>query len=71
MGRVKVERLFARLPDLLAEEAKLAIFGTFKYGRRFNSKGNAAVDGKLRAEAGRRVNILAAAAIPIRVPAVV
>ncbi|MBS1160455.1 MAG: hypothetical protein H6R15_2874 [Proteobacteria bacterium] len=39
-----VESLFARLPGILAANAKLAIYGPFNYGGQFTSDSNAAFD---------------------------
>lgn len=51
MSWPEVERLCARLPELLAgSDAKLAICGPFNYGGCFTSDSNAAFDAKLRAE---------------------
>jgi cyclopropane fatty-acyl-phospholipid synthase-like methyltransferase len=41
MAWPEVEKLFARLPTVLAEDAKLAIYGPFNYGGRFTSQSNA------------------------------
>lgn len=64
-----VECLFARLPGVLAEQAKVAIYGPFNYGGRYTSESNAAFDASLKEKAvhhGIRdfeaVNVLAAKA---------
>jgi SAM-dependent methyltransferase len=46
-----VERLFAGLPQVLASDAKLAIYGPFNYGGRFTSDSNAAFDRSLKESA--------------------
>ena len=54
MSWAEVERLFARLPEVLAANAKLAIYGPFNYGGRFTSDSNAAFDASLRAQLPHR-----------------
>ena len=54
MSWAEVERLFARLPEVLAANAKLAIYGPFNYGGRFTSDSNAAFDASLRAQVPHR-----------------
>lgn len=49
-----VERLFARLPEILTEQAKLAIYGPFNYGGRFTSESNAAFDAWLKEKAAHQ-----------------
>jgi trans-aconitate methyltransferase len=46
-----VERLFAGLPTLLADQAKVAIYGPFNYGGQFTSESNAAFDRWLKEKA--------------------
>ena len=46
----EVERLFASLPGVLAENAKLAVYGPFNYGGKFTSESNAAFDAWLKAQ---------------------
>jgi len=43
-----VEHLFARLPEILAEQAKVVIYGPFNYGGRYTSESNAAFDASLK-----------------------
>jgi len=50
----EVEILFARLPDVLAPDAVLAIYGPFRYGGRHTSESNAAFEATLRAAAPHR-----------------
>ena len=64
-----VERLFARLPAVLADNAKVAIYGPFNYGGCFTSDSNAAFDRWLKEKAPdqgirdfEKVNALAAQA---------
>lgn len=49
-----VERLFERLPEILTERAKLAIYGPFNYGGRFTSPSNAAFDAWLKEKAAHQ-----------------
>ena len=46
-----VERLFAGLADVLADQAKVAIYGPFNYGGHFTSQSNAAFDRRLKENA--------------------
>ncbi|HQR59086.1 MAG TPA: DUF938 domain-containing protein [Azonexus sp.] len=46
-----VECLFAGLADVLADQAKVAIYGPFNYGGRFTSESNAAFDLRLKENA--------------------
>lgn len=49
-----VERLFARLPEILSEQAKLVIYGPFNYGGGFTSESNAAFDAWLKEKAAHQ-----------------
>ena len=49
-----VERLFAGLPDVLASDARVAIYGPFNYGGCFTSASNAAFDLRLKEDAPHR-----------------
>jgi len=54
MGWPEVERLFAALPEIVADEATLAIYGPFNLGGTFTSESNAAFDASLRARDPRQ-----------------
>lgn len=54
MGWPEVEALFAGLPAVLADDARLTIYGPFNYGGRFTSPSNAAFDAGLRADDPKR-----------------
>jgi SAM-dependent methyltransferase len=54
MSWAEVELLFSHLRDVLAENAKLAIYGPFNYGGRYTSDSNAAFDATLKAQAPHR-----------------
>jgi len=54
MSWAEVERLFARLPELIAADARLAIYGPFNYGGQFTSHSNAAFDASLKAQVPHR-----------------
>ncbi|MEO8459442.1 MAG: DUF938 domain-containing protein [Dokdonella sp.] len=51
MSWAEVERLFARLPEIMTESARLAIYGPFNSDGQFTSPSNAAFDASLRARA--------------------
>ena len=48
MSWAEVERVFARLPDVMTGDAVLAIYGPFNYAGRFTSESNAAFDASLK-----------------------
>jgi SAM-dependent methyltransferase len=54
MAWPEVEAMFAALPDVLAGEATVVIYGPFNYGGRYTSDSNAAFDSSLRAADPRR-----------------
>lgn len=49
MSWAEDERLFAGLPGIMSEDAKLVVYGAFNYGGRFTSESNAAFDAWLKA----------------------
>jgi len=51
MSWPEVEALFAALPSMTSEDAKLAIYGPFNYGGEFTSASNAAFDESLKSRA--------------------
>ena len=54
MSWADVELMFKRLPEVLAGQARLAIYGPFNYGGRFSSDSNAAFDASLKAQVPHR-----------------
>ena len=54
MGPDEVELLFRRLQEVLAADARVAIYGPFNYGGQFTSPSNAQFDASLRAADPRR-----------------
>ncbi|QDQ26040.1 DUF938 domain-containing protein [Chitinimonas arctica] len=50
MSWAQVERLFAGLPGLLADNARVVIYGPFNYQGQFTSLSNAAFDASLKAQ---------------------
>ena len=54
MGWPEVQRLFAQLPALMAEQALLVIYGPFNYGGQFTSESNARFDVSLRSDHPKR-----------------
>lgn len=54
MGWDEVRTLFRRLPDVLAPDAVVAIYGPFNYGGRFTSDSNAAFDARLKSDDPKR-----------------
>ncbi len=45
----EVERMFARLPSILTDDAVMVVYGPFNYGGRYSSDSNAAFDQWLKA----------------------
>lgn len=54
MSWVEVERMFARLPDVMTHSAKLVIYGPLNYAGQFTSGGNARFDCLLREQAAHQ-----------------
>lgn len=54
MGWAEVERLFALLPGLMADDATFCCYGPFNYGGKFTSESNARFDAALRLDDPRR-----------------
>ena len=54
MGWDEVQTLFRRLPEVLAPDAVVAIYGPFNYGGRFTSDSNAAFDARLKSDDRKR-----------------
>lgn len=48
MGWDEVREMFRRLPEVMAADAKLAIYGPFNYGGRYTSDSNAEFDSALK-----------------------
>ena len=48
---LEVERLFARLPDVMTQSARLVIYGPFNYAGQYTSHGNAQFDAMLKEQA--------------------
>ena len=54
MGWDEVQTLFRRLPEVLAPDAVVAIYGPFNYDGRFTSDSNAAFDRRLKGDDPKR-----------------
>lgn len=54
MSWPEVELLFARLPEVMTAQARLALYGPFNYGGRHTSDSNAAFDASLKASVPHR-----------------
>lgn len=51
MSWLEVERLFAHLPDVMTQSARLVIYGPFNYAGQYTSYSNARFDGMLKEQA--------------------
>lgn len=54
MGWDEVQAMFRKLPEVLAPDARLAIYGPFNYGGQFTSESNAAFDARLKGDDPKR-----------------
>lgn len=54
MSWTEVELMFHRLPEVMTDDAKLAIYGAFNYEGRFSSESNAAFDNWLKSRAAHQ-----------------
>lgn len=54
MSWPEVQKLFARLPEVMTPDAKLVIYGPFNYQGRFTSASNEAFDAALKQDASHR-----------------
>ena len=54
MSWAEVESVFARLPDVMTGDARLAVYGAFNYGGRFTSESNATFDAWLKQSGAHR-----------------
>ena len=54
MGWDEVRTLFRRLPEVIAPDAVVVIYGPFNYGGRFTSDSNAAFDARLKSDHPKR-----------------
>lgn len=54
MGWDEVQTLFRRLPEVLAADAKLVVYGPFNYAGAFTSPSNAAFDARLKSDDPKR-----------------
>src|SRR3569623_1998526 len=54
MSWQEVEQFFAKLPQVMTDDAMLVVYGPFNYGGKFTSDSNAAFDAALRAAVSHR-----------------
>jgi cyclopropane fatty-acyl-phospholipid synthase-like methyltransferase len=54
MGWREVECLFAGLPGIMTDDARLVVYGAFNYGGKFTSESNAAFDAWLKARGAQQ-----------------